>query len=309
MTYPVCLLGPQRPDSNLAGCLEMLEVEGPVVSITAGWQEWESDSKWLQSVIGHPVIDLALHSRAEAVFARDPELFHAHRERQNRLIVLQRLYRSRLGHMLAAVRDLQTMNEPSTLRGDAMHSAISAVRALDRQHIRQLRKVHAAFWAERLQSGVVELDRAREAVRHEIERANAVIIAGGHVAVLVNRLKLFDLGHALRSRPLLAWSAGAMALCSRIVLFHDHPPQGAGDPEVLDDGLGLVSGIVALPHAQRRLSLQDKQRVSIFARRFAPDLCATLDSGALIQVQDEQLEASESVRCLHRNGQLVALKR
>ena len=38
----------------------------------------------------------------------------------------------------------------------------------------------------------------------------------------------------------VAWSAGAMVLTERVVLFHDDPPHGAGIAEVLDVGLGLV---------------------------------------------------------------------
>jgi peptidase E len=56
--------------------------------------------------------------------------------------------------------------------------------------------------------------------------SHAVLIAGGHIAVLLNRLRLFDLSAVLRERPVFGWSAGAMVLTSRIVLFHDSPPRG-----------------------------------------------------------------------------------
>ncbi len=44
-----------------------------------------------------------------------------------------------------------------------------------------------------------------------------------------------------------------MVVCETVVLFHDSPPQGAGNAEVLDAGLGLARGVIALPHARRRL--------------------------------------------------------
>ena len=73
-----------------------------------------------------------------------------------------------------------------------------------------------------------------------------------------------------------------MVLAPRIVFFHDAPPQGLSRPEVAEAGLGLFEGVVALPDASRRLALDDRDRVSRFARRFAPDSCVTLDGGGRI---------------------------
>ena len=98
--------------------------------------------------------------------------------------------------------------------------------------------------------------------------------------MLLNRLRLFDFLGLAGNCPVIAWSAGAMAVSERVVLFHDSPPQGAGNPEVLDAGLGLGRQLVALPHARRRLRLGDPLRVSLFARRFAPSTCAVLEEGA-----------------------------
>jgi hypothetical protein len=96
-------------------------------------------------------------------------------------------------------------------------------------------------------------------------------------------MRLFQLDALLtslpRPLPIFAWSAGAMAITQRVVLFHDSPPQGPGNAELLGEGLGLVPGTVVLPHAVKRLQLDDPLRVSLFARRFAPDRCVTLDQG------------------------------
>jgi len=70
-----------------------------------------------------------------------------------------------------------------------------------------------------------------------------------------------------------------MALTERVVLFHDSPPQGAGDAELLDFGLGIAPGVVVLPHARKRLRLDDPVRVSLLARRFRPAACVPLDGG------------------------------
>ena len=49
---------------------------------------------------------------------------------------------------------------------------------------------------------------------------------------------------------------------------------------MLERGLGIVKGIVALPHAARRLRLDDTERVATFARRFAPARCVALDDAS-----------------------------
>ena len=68
-----------------------------------------------------------------------------------------------------------------------------------------------------------------------------------------------------------------MAIAERMVMFHDSPPQGPGNAEIMGEGLGLARRIVVLPHATHRLRLEDTERVSLFARRFHPDRCVTLD--------------------------------
>ena len=70
-----------------------------------------------------------------------------------------------------------------------------------------------------------------------------------------------------------------MALTERVVLFHDRAPQGPAHAEIYDDGLGLIAGAVLLPHARRRLRIDDLTRMSALASRLAPALCVVLDDG------------------------------
>ncbi len=97
--------------------------------------------------------------------------------------------------------------------------------------------------------------------------------------MLLNRLRLFDIQSHVGHLAVFAWSAGAMACSEEIVLFHDDPPQGTGHPEIFGPGLALVRGVLPLPHASKRLHLDDKIRVKMFARRFAPLLCVAMDRG------------------------------
>jgi hypothetical protein len=75
-----------------------------------------------------------------------------------------------------------------------------------------------------------------------------------------------------------------MALTPRVVLFHDRAAQGASLTEVFDAGLGVVPGIVVLPHARRRLLTDDHARMSVLARRFAPAPCLVLDDGVRVDL-------------------------
>lgn len=59
-----------------------------------------------------------------------------------------------------------------------------------------------------------------------------------------------------------------MVLCDRVVLFHDSPPQGRGNAEIFEAGLGLYNNMIPLPHASRRLMLDNTIRVATLAKRF-----------------------------------------
>ena len=277
------LLGPQRHRPTLAGAFEHLGVAGPVAAVTAGWQEREGEDEELAEHLGMPVTDLELHRRSDEVFAEDAGLFRAYRARQDRLRAMQELYRYRLDFAIEPARELLHRDGDPELLEPHREAAIAAIRRLDDEHRRGVAGVHREF-ERRLRPR-----RRRAVVKHRreiaeiLERSAALAIAGGHVAVLSNRLRLFGVAELLGDQPIFAWSAGAMALGERIVLFHDRPPWGAGNAEVLDVGLGLYRGLLALPDARHRLRLEDPARVALFARRFAPDLCAALDDGVAIR--------------------------
>jgi peptidase E len=301
----VVLLGPQQPMPSLAPALQALGLRGPFCVVTAGWQEREGETAALEQHLGAEVVDLGLYRRTEDVFRREPRFAAAYRARQTRLKELQRLYRVRLGHALAAVRELMGADADRHALAHARAGALAAVRTLDRQHLREVRKVHAAFETDWRPGEREALAEHRAAVAALIREAAALLIAGGHVAVLVNRLRLLAIDEAVRDRCVVAWSAGAMALAERIVLFHDHPPQGPNDPEVLEHGLGLVEGVVPLPHARRRLATDDAARVRLFAARFAPARCLAFDQGALLEVTDGAWRRTEELRALGKGGGLA----
>ena len=77
----ILVLGPQFRSPNIRDALARSGLSGPIVSITAGWQEREGELAALEGHLGQPVRDLRLYERAEAVFNQDAELHETHRLR------------------------------------------------------------------------------------------------------------------------------------------------------------------------------------------------------------------------------------
>jgi peptidase E len=111
------------------------------------------------------------------------------------------------------------------------------------------------------------------------------VVTGGHVGVLLHLLHVFGLAEMIRP-PLIAWSAGAMALSPRVVLFGDHAPYGHRDAEFHAAGLGLYDHGVPFPHARRRLLLTDPARQELLAARLAPYSGLLLDDGVRLDLVD-----------------------
>jgi Peptidase family S51 len=302
---PRLILGPQTTRPCLREALRHAGLHGPFVSVTAGWQEREAEVGALEEHLGEPVTDLRLYAHAEAVFGADPELHAACRERQAALRELQDLYRIRLDHAKAAFREVTAQDRGTPQARAAAADALEALRRLDREHLDAIGRLHEAFEVRWHPATRPALRRRVDLLRETLAPAGTILLAGGHVAVLLNRLRLLGATEWLRERPLAAWSAGAMALAERVVLFHDHPPQGKGNAEVFEAGLALVRGSVLLPHARQRLALDDRDRVALLARRFAPQACLPLDEGTWMLFRRGAVAAAGTARRFEADGTLV----
>ncbi len=148
----------------------------------------------------------------------------------------------------------------------------------------------------------------RAEIGEKIRAAAGVLITGGNVVVLANRIRLFGVGAMLADAPVIGWSAGAMVLAERIVLFHDRTPEGRRDAEVLGSGTCLVPGCVVLPDARQRLRRRDKHRMTLLARRFGPDTCVVLDSGAALALEAGRIALAAGARRLDRNGHMARVR-
>ena len=302
------LLGPQRHAITVTDEIIALGITGRIAVVTAGWQEREAEDDELQVALGHRAVNLRLHKRVDDVFARDSELFDAHRARQDKLRQLQELYRIRLDHTLAAARALYASQAPAELLEPERAAAIASLQALDAHHLARIRALHDAFEAAVRPAERPVLREHRQEIHALIHGCEAVAIAGGHVSTLLNRMRLLDVLGDLGARPIIAWSAGAMVVSDRVVLFHDRPPEGPGNAEILDEGLGLFPNVVALPHATQRLQMDDRPRMAMFALRFSPALCVALDPRCRASYDGERWTAAVGTQYIAPDGSLVAMQ-
>jgi hypothetical protein len=279
----ITILGPQRRPT-LDQVVGRLPADGPVAMVTAGWQEREADDAELDALLGGRGLRLGLHGRWLDVLDRDREFANAELEHRAILDELQLLYLVQLDHALRALYTVaQRAGDRPRSRGAALTDAMAVVRVVDEHHVARVKEAHGDFYAAwRLEDRSV-IAGHRDKVRALLEGAAGIVIAGGHVGELVRVLHLFRVEPFVPA-TVFAWSAGAMALTERVVLFHDRAPQGPAHAEIWDEGLGLVPGAVLLPHARRRLRVDDLTRMSVLAGRFAPAACVVLDDGMRVEL-------------------------
>ncbi len=291
------ILGPQRPKLILGREMRKYELDrGKIVVISAGWQAAEGDIEGIRGEVEQPVDDLQLYQHCEAVFAKDPELHAAYRQRLETLTELQHHYRLRLKqHNIAVRQTLRATGSPDVLV-EERHHAMEQLRALDLHHRSQMNAAQARFDREFNVITSPALATHTKAVHEQLAEADTVIITGGNLLVLINRLRLLGLKSLLAGKNIVAWSAGAMMLGDVVVLFHDRMPQGLRDAEVIDEGLALLSNSYVMPDAKNRLRIGNKLRMSAMSRRFEPAVGYQLNSGSMALFEGGKLIDSQAVR-------------
>ncbi len=296
------ILGPQRVRPSLHEARSALAKDGTVAVITAGWEDREGENQEIARILGEAPLDLRLFRRTEHLLDDCPEILAASQEYQHHRRELRDIYNVRLTHALAAATELAHHSIDSQLVREETEQAFREIRRLDDDHLKRGEFLWKQFVSCFTRKSKDRIQIERKEIRSHIESCAMTLIAGGHVVHLLHCLRLFDLKPLLVSRPLIAWSAGAMALCDRVVLFHDSPPQGAGNAEVFDRGLGLCPGLVLFPHARRRLRLDDAERVSRLVARLQPATCLVLPNGAMLSYEGGEWTPGKGIRRLNADG-------
>ncbi|MGN6754034.1 MAG: Type 1 glutamine amidotransferase-like domain-containing protein [Intrasporangium sp.] len=295
------LLGPQRFTVTVTAAVRALDVDGPIAMVNAGWLEREEDDGELASLLDGRGRNLRLYHRMVDVMTKDTAFAKgalAFREQQEEL---RDFYGLRLQAAVDTVRAVRHRSSPHGLKSAAFASAAQAVRDVDRWYAAQLKGLyremgrHVSVW----ESPVIGWHRGE--IEAMLEGCAAVVIAGGHVGVLLQAFRLFSL-ELPEEIPVVAWSAGAMALTDRVVLFHDFTHQEVTAPEYHDRGLGRLPGIIALPHARRRLRLGDPDELALLARRFPRKQLVLLDDGTFLRFPTGDAPAPPGARVIADDG-------
>ncbi len=266
----VTVLGPQRRPTVDAVARGL----GPgIATVTAGWREREADDAELDGLLGGGTVNLRLHARWLEVLDADPELANAELNHRAVLDELQELYAVQVEHAEQAAAAIRRSSTRPRTRTAVLADAEAALRLLDERHLERATAARADFDAAWRPAERDTVARHRAEIAGTLAGVAVLVIPGGHVGVLLHVLRLFAV---TAPADVLAWSAGAMALTDRVVLFTD------GRVEAYAPGLGLVPDTVLLPHARRRLPMDDPDRLGALARRFAPARCVVLDDGGTL---------------------------
>ena len=259
--------------------------DGPVATVTAGWEDREGDDDELDSVMDGRSRNLRLYTRMLDVIERDRAVSDAALGLRDAVDDLAGAYTLRLHHALDAVYALGRRRGREDVVSAAFTDAVDAVRRLDAWYLDEVRALYGEAYATRAIEDSEIWAAHRDEVAQILSGAAVLAVAGGHVGMLLRSMQFFGV-RPPADLPVVAWSAGAMAMTRVVVLFNDFAPTAHG-AEVWDRGIARVEHVVAFPHARRRLHLDDRLRMQVLVRRFAGSTCLLLDDGARVAVEPD----------------------
>ncbi len=300
------LLGPQPVYESLRAALQRNGLEGTVALITAGWEEAEGEDEQLVHALPNAVVNLRLFRRTELLFAEDPPVIQLLQKRQDELRHLRDIYRMRVSYLLRATKKITVASSELVDFQPELESSLEMLRQLDREYFLRTCQVCDRYDTEIDFDNRTSVQRHRHELNQILGSVSAILVAGGHSAIILNRLRIFSILEMHPQLPVVAWSGGAMALAAQMVFFHDRLPQGDNNPEVLRAGAGILGRVLPFPDARNRLQLDDPQRMSVLARRFGDFSCVLLDENDWVQRIDGIWSAGDTTVQLSRDGRKEA---
>ena len=289
------LLGPQRFRTTVGAVIRTVAPEGTVATVTAGWQDRESDTRELDATLEGRGRHLNLYGRLGDVLDSDQRFAGAALAYRDAVDDLAGIYSFRLQRALDSVYTVQRRTVRPDLAALALADGVRVVQSIDQWYLDAVDQLHGELQTAAPAQDSEPIQRHRAEVAEAVAEASVIAIAGGHVGQLLRCLKLFQV-NLTPQQPVVAWSAGAMSLTERVVLYHDRGPSGVVGSEIWDRGLGRAPRIVAMPHARRRLQMDDPMRLRVLARRFDDARCLLLDDGARVMLgPDGELPAGARV--------------
>lgn len=266
LTQPLVLLGQQRDVPRLQAVLERWDIQGPVGLVSAGWEEDEDDDQWVRDAVDVPVVNSQLYALADQLFQQDPQVIELLRERQDRLRELREINELQTEHLCVVARELWSRLDIHAGALGPLQQTIEQLRAVDQSYLESITTVIVEYEqriAPKERPSVVEY---RQRVLERLRDCEAILIAGGHVGVLLNRLNLCRLLQNVQL-PIVAWSGGAMALGERIYFYGQFLPHTKREVELSRRGMSLFTGVQLFPRATQRLQVHDPREMGLLARR------------------------------------------
>lgn len=277
----ITIIGPERPDPVLPQLLKRDGIRGPVALISAGWRQDESRDEPLRAALGVTIHNLGLYKAFQEVERHAPELASVYTKKQAELQKLRLRYHDAIVAALGGCMKLYAgRRDPDC---PWFKQAVQHLRDVDALWVNEADRLHRGFEEEAhpLRHRLVRAEISR--IADILRGCQAVLIAGGHVGVLRNRLLFFAMDRILSGQRIYAWSGGAMVLCDRILLYHDFTPYGVGTAEVLDRGMGLLPEVWLLAHARQRLDLGNQNALAVMTARLGPQRVLGLENGAILE--------------------------
>ena len=242
----IAVLGPQRRTTAARTAVAELIPTGSVATINAGWREREAADAELGEVLGGRMVNLRLYQRWSELIAADSEYAAAERKLPSDLEEQQAVYAVAAVPRVAALDEVNRRDKMPAVRAAAVADGIRALRALDAWHLDEVAASRQQFYRT---TQIGERQNVAEHRRQLAELVDDELRDGDHRRArgrAVHLLHVFGLAAMIKT-PVITWSAGAMALSDRVVLFGAHRPAGRRLPEVWADGLGAFSGGAAVP--------------------------------------------------------------
>jgi hypothetical protein len=297
---PLVLLGQQREVPRLQAVLDRCNISGPVGLVSAGWEEDEEDDQWVRDAVDVPVVNSQLYGLADALFQRDPQVIELLRERQDRLRELREINELQTEHLCTVARELWRRLDTHAGALGPLQQTIEQLRSVDDSYLDAITTViveydHRIAPKERL--SVLDY---RHKVLERLHECQALLIAGGHVGVLLNRLNLCRLLQHVQL-PIIAWSGGAMALGERIYFYDHFLPHTKREVELSRRGMSLFSGAQVFPRASHRLHLDDPGELGLLARRMKSPCLLLNEQSEIAWSASGELHVA-NVRCLDDLG-------
>jgi hypothetical protein len=297
-----------------------------VLLITAAWQGEEFAEAHLKEVIhgmgvraripgaaDDNVQNLSVYYEFRRFSELEPEAAALYHQKQQDVLRVMELYRraNRMGlqllkQQLASVQgwypewsfaqllDHSRLDSPARERmlrlgAEELRAGLERIREQDEWVLRRLDRLDADFRERADLRNNATWRRQRRLLAHRVRSAATIILYGGHLAVLLNRLHFYDLGPILRQAlaagaTVAARAAGAMVLGDRVVVYHDAYQDRHHTFEVLGRGLRLLSGMLVLPQHAERIRKGSADHLAFISRRFPLGTCIGLDEGALLTV-------------------------